>query len=341
MSLPAVHKLTYAPYDYGEGPVVNQFQTGLIDIFRDLSSYNSKHFPYTTNDGHLLGAYVDVTIKSSVPLSGEIVGVQNSWKLRNSFRKFHFKRMEMFENAGVEGEELGTYGKTIRPFFDLMDFMGFIQGGGTLDFWNRAQYYPKRVTSAMSGGSPVGTEFELETMLGGDWDRSVVASATPGADGDIGYTDEWFLHICDGHATGTGKGAYDSVGMIQAYNEDRMEVVTPDSSESITGQNPLALLTAQTIAGGAVSAIAEDQEEEAPPYDITDFGDSIHKSVIDVFRAAPNTAGDDNVSTYTIRNVWCPAGYLGFLWDQAPSDLQNAMEIVVDVKSVWECRELA
>ena len=334
MSLPEVHKMQYRPWNFGEGPVENNYQTGLIDVFRDLSAYNSQHFPYTTSDGHALGAYVDVEIRSNIPLSGRFVSVQNSWKFRNSVRKFHFKREEMFELAGIEDDEIGTYARTIKPYFDKMDATLLFDGN---DYWNRAQFMPYQVAEGLTSD-----EITYDNLKMGDWERTVVASSIPAQDGDVPETDVWFLHICDEHLENqTPNNNWDSVGMIMAYNQDKMQPQTPVALETVTGQNPLGLLAAQTLTGGVVTELAEYQELESPPYDISDNGDSISKSVIGEFRCVPYTSLGTNISVYHFKNLWLPAGYLGFAFDQSPISLLGELEIVVDVKAVWECRELA
>ena len=342
MTLPAVHKMRYKPW-LQSGPQVNNYHTGLVDIFRDLSAYNAQHHKYTTDDGHLLGAFVDITIKSTVDCSGAVVALNNSWKLRNAVRKFHFERLEMFEKAGIEDEELGRYGKTLRPFFDYEHALSAVTDDPNNDYWNYEQFRPYRVKKELTTiGLPSNLDkrWEVEQMVGGDWDRSKLASSTPGLDGDSPRIDEWFVHLAGSHISGLGAGAYDSAGMIQSYNEDRMEVITPDSEETVVGNNPLALLRSQSISGGAAVDIAEDQELEAPPYDIIDYGDSIHLAEVDFFKLVPYSGGEDNIAEFTLRNVWLPAGYLGFSFNQSPQELQPALDITVDVKAVWECRRV-
>ncbi len=339
MSLPAVHKMRYKPW-FGAGPAVNEFKTGLIDVFRDLSSYNAKNHQYTTDDGHLLGAYVDLTIKSTTPVEGAIIALPNSWKVRNAVRKFHFERLEMFEKAGIRGDELGRYGKTMRPFFDYQHALSVVSDDPK-DYWNYDQFNPYRVEKEMdiTGTGNTG-EWNIEPMVGGDWDRSKLTASTPGKDGDNPQVDEWFIHLAGSHITGQGKGIYDSVGMVLAYNEDRMEVITPGTEETVVGNNPLALLRSQSITGGAAVDIAEDQELEDPPYDINDGGDSIHLNEIELFKIVPYTSDESNSNQITLRNLWLPAGYCGFAFSKAPAGLQDDLEIIVDVKAVWECREL-
>ena len=82
----------------------------------------SKSHEYTTSDGHLKGVLCDITVKyDGTNTAGRlfnIFGLRNTWKLRNAVRKFHFLRNHMFREAGISRSEMGTYGKTIRPYLD-------------------------------------------------------------------------------------------------------------------------------------------------------------------------------------------------------------------------------
>ncbi len=89
--------------------------TAYLNVARDLSRVNSKNEEVTSRDGHVFGYLVDVKITGS---NISAFRAPNSWKMRNSFRKFHAYRDLMFDNAGIEGEEKGRYGKTIRPYLD-------------------------------------------------------------------------------------------------------------------------------------------------------------------------------------------------------------------------------
>ena len=71
----------YRPYQF-TGPLLPN-QCGLIPIFDHLSEYNAQHFEYTNRDGHVYGAYCDIYIKSDKLLTGQVIGIQNSWKMRS------------------------------------------------------------------------------------------------------------------------------------------------------------------------------------------------------------------------------------------------------------------
>lgn len=237
--------------------------TAYLNIARDLSRVNSKNEEITTRDGHVYGYLVDVKVTGS---SIAAYKAPNSWKMRNSFRKFHAYRDMMFDNAGIEGDEYGRYGKTMRVYLDKGHRNGTEAQCATYN----------------SDGSDVFFD-------GGEWSYTQLAT-TPiytGAGGTPGqanerWADQFHLHICEENvATVPGdeskSGQYSDVGMIHSYNLDRMEVVTPTADETVSGpSNPLAQLRLTgNQAGGAVLELAEDQELEAPPYDQADNGDSI------------------------------------------------------------------
>ena len=90
-----------------------------INIARDLSRMNSKNEEITTRDGHVFGYLCRFKIQASAASAWSAYTAPNTWKMRNAFRKFHAYRDMMFENAGVEGEEMGKYGKTMRPLLDI------------------------------------------------------------------------------------------------------------------------------------------------------------------------------------------------------------------------------
>ena len=236
--------------------------TAYLNVARDLSRVNSKNEEITSRDGHVFGYLVDVKITGS---NISAFRAPNSWKMRNSFRKFHAYRDLMFDNAGIEGEEKGRYGKTIRPYLDA----GHVNG-------TEAQ-----VVSTDSAGSDV-------IFDGGEWTYTSLATTPiygggprPGTSTQ-NWADTFSLHICEENVIElagdeTQSDMYSQVGMIHSYNLDRMEVVTPSALETVSGpSNPLAQLRLTgNQAGGAVLDIAEDQELEAPPYDQLDNGDSI------------------------------------------------------------------
>ena len=247
--------------------------TVYLNLARDLSRVNSKNEEVTTRDGHVYGYMVDIKLTGLGATAMTLLTAPNSWKMRNSFRKFHAYRDIMFDNAGVEGDELGRYGKTIRPLLDVGqsddgsdDLVPFTENSDLTTY-------------------PNGWDID-----GGEWTYTKLAT-TPIYDenaqiiAEERWADAFSLHICEENqvqgATVEKSGYYKSVGMIHSYNIDRMEVVTPDADEIVDGpSNPLAaLISSGNQATGEVLEITKDQELEAPPYDIVDAGDSIQTLV--------------------------------------------------------------
>ena len=101
-------------FDYNPpGPQATQI--ALIDIFRGMSYINARNEEYSSRDGHVKGVLCDISYTTTLATEATLFAVPNSWKFRNAFRKFHFYRDAMFDKAGITEEELGRYGKTIRP----------------------------------------------------------------------------------------------------------------------------------------------------------------------------------------------------------------------------------
>jgi hypothetical protein len=237
-----------------------------LNIAKDLSALNSKNEEITTRDGHVYGYLCNFTVIGG---SAILSTAPNTWKMRNAFRKFHAYRDIMFDNAGVEGEEKGRYGKTMRPYLDATHVTA-------------GELVPQRHNSI--AGS--------EAVVMGEWTYSQLATTPIYGEGPRpgtstqNWADAFSLHICEENTIDlagdeTQSDMYSSVGMIHSYNLDRMEVVTPDAGETLSGpSNPLAQLRLTgNQAGGAVIDIAEDQELEAPPYDILDNGSSIETAI--------------------------------------------------------------
>ena len=89
-----------------------------LNLTRDLSWMNSKNHEHTDRDGHVVGYICNVKVHGRQTNLVQLGGAPNSWKMRNSFRKWHAYRNMMLDDAGVTEEEKGRYGKTIRPYLD-------------------------------------------------------------------------------------------------------------------------------------------------------------------------------------------------------------------------------
>ncbi len=337
-----VTDLTYKPFQGAQSPAPTGSRVALFDLMRGMSIMNAKNYEYTDGKGNLQGVICDITLTSNDIISAEVSAIPNSWKVRNSVRKFHFLRQEMFRRAGVTRKEQGRYGKTLRPMYDLChsdDVSG--KSGAAYNYWmNNPQVFAPDCPSATTDGGYLSVQAQ-----GGEWTYSTLVAADPSPDAsgaEAESADEWTIHLMDGHdASGPPWG---SVGMVLAYNEDRMEVVTPDAGETITANNPLALLKSQSVTGGEVAEVAEDQELEEPPYDITDEGDSVRKHNIGDLRVIPhtNSAGNDMSATATLRNVFLPAGYVALEFNKVifpGSGEESFVDVRFDIHGIVDCKD--
>lgn len=339
--------LDYAEQNY------NVAGNKLFDLVHDLSVTGSKNHEYTSRDGHLKGILCDLTVRLTGPAAANadnvvsILGMANTWKLRNAIRKFHFLRMKMFKDSGISKGEIGKYGMTIRPYLDP-------RHAGTQEVpAAQATVTVKPLHFAWKPADPItdpGSYVSTEYTGGGTgyWARTEFATvpsyeaslAGGGPEGTLPPADSWTLTLADSfvvEATSTGTlsatKTYKSVGAVQAYLLDRQQVQVMESDTSIDGpNNPLAqLASGGNQAVGEVLDIAEQQEEMVPPYDLSDDGDSVKLSVLGSYQF-PTTNG-----THTFRNIFIPAGMFRVLGGSNPA----GMEIDIEVLGEFECRDMA
>ena len=298
--------------------------TNYYNIAKCLAQTNSRNEEITDREGNLYGYWCKISTVSAANDVLTMSWVPNTWKVRNAFRKFHFARDHMFRQAGITKKEMGTYGRTLRPYFS-QDHQ--TDGDQPLKLWN------------------VGT-LAAVSATGGEWTYTTLGSAPTFEDGeevqdiDIPMVDKWTLTILGSNkvqATATsGIKTWTSVGMVQAYNSDRMEMVPDATADTslLSPNNPLAALRTQNVVSGEIVDIAVDQELEAPPYDVADAGDST-KAMFDYMPIAGTTSG----ATAAIRSwglYFFPAGLISLANTENNS---NALEIEVLGKEL--CKDVA
>lgn len=290
------------------------------NICRDLSWYNSKNMEHSDRDGNVYTYICNIKVHGTTKNTIALGGAPNSWKMRNSFRKWHAYREMMFKDAGVTESEKGRYGKTIRPYLEPgMHTSSLVRDPVGWD---------------VTGTPPVQTQ---------EWTYTEIAAA-PGFDAAAVGTegeaavDVYELNICgQNQSTSTTLGTeyYSEVGMIHSYNQDRQEVVTPTlDSQTIEGHNnPLALLRYKGTAGGEVMDIVEEQEREAPPYDITDGGASTLVNVGDIMQINPGYDGTNSVPVLKSSRVMVHGGILKLNCGATDNDATILIEVVGRVLS--------
>ena len=272
------------------------------NIAKDLAAINGKNEEITTRDGHLHGYIVEVNAFATGAGLLTFATIPNSWKVRNSFRKFHFARDHMFDQAGVTESERGKYGHTMRPYFSPEHR----QDGDR----------PVRIMDIPTSGDAASRD-----ATGGDWTYTQLASQPTldesqlSKDLDLALVDKWDIHVLGASVesdVASGVKNWDSVGMVASYNADRMAQIPDADSSSFPGSNiqtsnnPLAALRTQSLNTGEVLDIAKDQEEEKPPYNITNDGDSVDA----VIQHTAFMTATGEASTRKLGTIFVPAGLL-------------------------------
>ncbi len=257
-----------------------------LNIARDLSEINSRNEEITTRDGHVYGYICRFKFQASEGDAVSLYTAPNTWKMMNSFRKFHAYRNHMFAEAGIEGGEMGRYGRTMRP---LLDSGQNVNGSNTLTAFTADSTHTASGKVDYDQGSWEFTQLATTPIF-----ETGATTSTLGT-----WADAFHLQICEENEfsvnpTDNSSGMYTRVGMIHSYNLDRMEIVTPDNSTSevlASPSSPLAALRASgNQATGEVIDLAAEQESELPPYDQKDNGTSIFTPLSNL-SVTPSTGG--------------------------------------------------
>ena len=298
--------------------------TNYYNIAKNLAAVNARNEEITDRKGNLYGYWCKIKTTSLANDVLTLSWVPNTWKVRNAFRKFHFAREHMFREAGVTKREMGKYGRTLRPYFSI-------------DHQTNGDQSPR----SFDPGS-----LTVVDLAGGEWTYTKLASVPTFETGseagstDLALVDEWSLTILDSNrvqaTSSAGIKTWTSVGMVQSYNQDRMEEIPDATADSsiVSPNNPLAALRSQDLTSGEITEIAEDQQLEAPPYDILDSGDST-EAIFDYMPMGGTTAG----STASIRSwglYFFPAGIIALT--NVVND-SNALQIEVIGKQL--CKDVA
>lgn len=298
-----------------------------FNLARDSSQVEAKNHEHTDRNGHVKGYMINYTVTATSEQILNFTVAPNTWKMRNAFRKFHAYRDVMFKNAGITDQEKGRYGHTLRPYFDNNHRLEEAKTSGTIDVGTLYGWESGGTGLAYTGGE--WTYSKLATVPLYDFDGSTMKTSS------LKVADEWPVMILGENVAGTpesgSSGQYVSVGMVHSYNLDRMEVVTPSADSTVSGPaNPLAALIASgNQAAGEILDIANDQELETPPYDLSDAGDSVLALSASTIRTPTTLA--------TVRgSCFVPAGLLAVHQSADAAYVMN-----VEVIGVVLCKDMA
>ena len=135
-------------------------------------------------------------------------------------------------------------------------------------------------------------------------------------------------------ATATEVEKWSNVGMIKSYLEDRegalsISAASVNLDSKITPGNPLALLRSLSTSAGEITEVAEDQQDEQPPYQTGQPSNGFMAYQAD-FSGCASTGPSTNTAfnpTITLYNVRIPYGILAIR-----DETTDSLTCLVDIK---------
>lgn len=311
--------------------------TRFYNLVQGLSIINSKGMTHTTRAGVPLVYTCDIRITCEGAGTFAAWSIPETWKARNAGVKWHKLRDHMFRESGISKKEQGRYGATIRPYFDYSHKLGVLDPGLRTSMWPQVGAIDQ--TDGVQSLIP-------KDATGGEWTYSDIVVTPPFEDdGTVDLTEQSMVDVFDlcvlgDHQvtpeTATEVEKWSMVGMIKAYLEDRMGALMVSGAAAnlesvITPDNPLALLRSQTLTAGEVTEVANEQQEENPPYQTgelvnTQGADAYQADFCGLLSTGPTTNTSFN-PTVTLYNVRVPYGLLAIR-----DETSGSLDVLVDIK---------
>ena len=235
-----------------------------INLPRDMSATNFRGYESIDSNGNLLVYVCDFEfLTDASPNEIHIRVAPETWKTKNACKKWHAYRELMFKESGISKSERGTWSKSIRPYFDAMHAAS-------------PQYTlnPQQVTAVLEGAASEWEYKDESAVPLGDWTYSnIVVETNPDSGGIVKETDQFALAIL-GQSVNNLTGivgsdeSWDTVAMIESYNQDRAGMRDNSFEPVADSSNPLALLKGRSESSYETLEIASDEAEDGPPYDV-------------------------------------------------------------------------
>lgn len=305
--------------------------TAYLDTAAELSKVDRKNHVQVAANGKPL--VYDLLITVSTPQGANtgnngILAMQtstapNNWQTRNAVRMAHFLREELRAEAGVQKGSIGKYAKNLRLNLNsAMKDLAYSIPGGVSTSSSQRMYAVEDITTTIASG---GTDY----FNGGTWDYSQLSVFVESITSGVTQTDNFYLHVCGGHSGGGSQAdPWDSVAVIQAYNERRQTVLdestlTPGGdTQFIDNNSPFFRIPEQDVSEDAYVQLTLD-EQDNPPYDRSiggGAGDSMALQIAD-WSTLP-----DQVTEITYR-VQAPLGLVKFDMKSSLAGAAFAFEI--------------
>lgn len=269
-----------------------------------MSMMNRKAFHQVDSRGHVKNYGLQIQVFNMKNATSFIHTASQGYPMENAVKAWSDARKERYADAGFKLSDLG-YGARLRFGLDKT-MVDLNQSTST------SMIRPSHLSATVADK--------------GEWDFSDVIITPPARDG--GWTveaddlfDTFVLHLTGDH-TGTAEETqkYSHVGMIQSWTENTRGWATPDATETIQAENPLAFARASSLSTGALTAEVVDEQKQSPPYSNVDANaESVFAELVlqgQIESAFPNpTTNDDivvapgGVAKLTITNNEAEAAY--------------------------------
>jgi hypothetical protein len=249
-----------------DGSSSEQTETFVINWARMMSSINRRTFHNVDDQGNAQLYHVGMKVYGNCLVHSTVA--PNTYYTRKAIKAWSDARFEMFERAGISKNELGAYGKTLRPYLNV----------------NHENATHTELDTESSAGL-----FLLPNFQGAEWTYSKAATSTPMEEKSstalqaTDLVDMYTWTLLDSSVTeptsGTGTGyddsspatdqdSYVSVGMIESWLDSIKKRAIPGSDSRVDADNPLLQLVADSAASEEILELADDAQAEARPWDI-------------------------------------------------------------------------
>lgn len=240
----------------------NNVSAGALEQFvcnvpKLMSSANRKQFHNVDRNGNAQLYTLAITPMSTAQALS-VWTAPNNYVTKRAVKAWHDARVKMLKRAGLSLKDLGPYGRTIRPYFNVAhenssEAEAAFLPGFSGDEWTYTRLAVSTPAESTSSGNI--NEFDLVdtyslTLTG----ASVYESGTPDSPDESGAT--------------TDEDSFVSVGMIGEWLDSfKKRPIPTHTDDIISSDNALLQLNVDSASSEEVLEIVEDTNLEQPPWD--------------------------------------------------------------------------
>lgn len=292
---PAVRHLRYRLSTAAPGVEVSYF----LDVMRDLSLVNRRLY---RQGKHLFIKKISVTSRDTTNGLVSVAAAPTSWMVYAAWKKAFKLWNQMREgHGGAPGSGLPT---SVTPA-TWADFKVYLSTD------HRAATMPLPVDN--------GNNAVVTTNADWDYSRFISPDGTTGAD-------EFTAHLLGAHDGAVG--AYNSVGIVQGYEESRRTVEQDNTGSEINTDSWMINLFDD---GTTLDEIADDLKEDGdfPPYQFDQYAGAAINMPKPIVQQLKAIVSSPETPTVTLGAVQAPCGLLEI---ELQSDTENDLfDVIIEV----------